>query len=147
MLCGVGDTIDEDPPVRSVISDGAAMVDALIAGGLEQRGGRPLQSGREVADSTDSAPPGPLVQTSCASRGGRRAEAEEEEERWPWSFRGGECAGWAVRGVGFRINWFRLVSRASRRVRNSRRRGTLLDLFLKKTVDSVVPLRPTFNLL
>jgi 4-aminobutyrate aminotransferase-like enzyme len=38
MLCGQGITIDDDLPVRSVISDAAAMIAALVAGGLEQSG-------------------------------------------------------------------------------------------------------------
>jgi hypothetical protein len=34
MLCTAGVTIDDDPPVRCVISNGAAMVAALVAEGL-----------------------------------------------------------------------------------------------------------------
>jgi hypothetical protein len=38
MLCGAGVSVDDDSPVRYVISDAATMVAAFVAGGLELSG-------------------------------------------------------------------------------------------------------------
>jgi hypothetical protein len=67
MLCGAGSAVDEDPSVRSVISDGAAMVDALIAGGLEQSGdGRFRADARLPSLLAASRSSCRMAQTSCA---------------------------------------------------------------------------------
>jgi hypothetical protein len=67
MLCVAGVSVDDDLPVRSVNSDGAAMVAALIAEGLEQRGdGRFRAAARMLTPPATSRSSCRAAQTSCA---------------------------------------------------------------------------------